>query len=160
MKLRIISGGQTGADMAALRAARSRNVPTGGWAPLGWTTEAGPAPSLADYGLVQHDLPGYPGRTRENVASADALLWFGNPYSPGGQLTLATARANAVPHFVVVAASTPADVAAWLRDYVFPVAPGGVTLCVAGNRESSSPGIGARVEAFVGELLDLLEDGS
>ncbi len=44
---RVISGGQTGADQAALRAARAAGIPTGGWAPLGWKTEEGPAPRLA-----------------------------------------------------------------------------------------------------------------
>ena len=51
MNLTVISGGQTGVDQAALRAARSCGIPTGGWAPRGWLTEDGPAPWLADYGL-------------------------------------------------------------------------------------------------------------
>lgn len=45
---RIVSGGQTGADQAALRAARAAGLPTGGWAPRGWLTEEGPAPWLAN----------------------------------------------------------------------------------------------------------------
>ena len=42
----VISGGQTGVDQAALRAARTAGIPTGGFAPLGWSTEDGPAPWL------------------------------------------------------------------------------------------------------------------
>jgi hypothetical protein len=154
--LRITSGGQTGADLGALVAARLAGVPTGGHAPSGWQTESGPAPWLADYGLVQCPGPGYPARTRRNVKAADACLWFGNPASPGGRLTLGLCRQEGVAHFVVLTESTPADAAAWLREYVFPGREG-VTLLVAGNRESSAPGIGARVEAFVSGLLGLLE---
>jgi len=42
----VVSGGQTGVDQAALRAARASGIATGGWAPKGWATEAGPAPWL------------------------------------------------------------------------------------------------------------------
>lgn len=53
---RVISGGQTGADQAALRAARACGIPTGGWAPRGWLTEDGPSLWLAEWGLVE--MPG------------------------------------------------------------------------------------------------------
>jgi len=46
---RVINGGQTGVDQAGLRAARA-GIPTGGWPPQGWLTEAGAAPWLADFG--------------------------------------------------------------------------------------------------------------
>jgi hypothetical protein len=36
---RVISGGQTGVDQAALRAAQACGLETGGYAPLGWETE-------------------------------------------------------------------------------------------------------------------------
>src|SRR5262249_34268512 len=36
---RVITGGQTGADQAAPRAARGAGIATGGWAPKGWVTE-------------------------------------------------------------------------------------------------------------------------
>jgi hypothetical protein len=48
---RVISGGQTGVDQAALRVAKAIGLATGGWAPLGWETEDGPASWLAGYGL-------------------------------------------------------------------------------------------------------------
>ena len=54
MSLRkVVSGGQTGADQAGLRAARAAGIETGGWAPKGWETEEGPAPWLSDYGLKE-----------------------------------------------------------------------------------------------------------
>src|SRR5262249_12492939 len=37
---KVISGGQTGADQGALRAARATGIPTGGWAPRRWLVES------------------------------------------------------------------------------------------------------------------------
>src|SRR5262249_40549454 len=91
MKLRIITGGQTGADQGALFAAKAKRGETGGFAAREWMTESGPAPWLAGYGLVELEWGGYPARTRANVQEARAVLWFGNPHSPGGRLTLGLA---------------------------------------------------------------------
>jgi hypothetical protein len=45
---RIITGGQTDADQAAWRAAKAFGIPTGGWMPLGFLTEAGARPEFAE----------------------------------------------------------------------------------------------------------------
>jgi hypothetical protein len=156
---KIISGGQTGTDQAALRAAHAAGIPTGGYVPRGFLTEDGPNPGLADFGLVEAPLASYPARTRLNVALADAVLWFGDPASPGGKLTLSSCRAKGIPCLVMRESITPEYAARWLLAYVFPGREGGVTLLVAGNRESSAPGIGARVEAFLGRTLGLLREG-
>ena len=67
---RIITGGQTGADQAALRAACAAGLATGGWAPAGWATEEGPALGLAFFGLVE--LPGADDATRRRWLAVDA----------------------------------------------------------------------------------------
>jgi hypothetical protein len=144
---KLITGGQTGADQAALRAARAAGIPTGGWAPLGWETEDGPAPWLEGFGLVECDEPGYPARTEANVTAADATLWFGDPHSPGGKLTLGTCRELGKPFLIVGKGTRPSEVSAWLR------AGGSGILNVAGNRESKAPGIGARVERFLCDVF-------
>jgi hypothetical protein len=85
----VISGGQTGADQAALRAARACGIATGGWAPKGWLTE-GPldeeghpfpktvaSPWLAGWELLECDEPGWRPWPRANVRDSDATLWFG-----------------------------------------------------------------------------------
>lgn len=144
--MRIISGGQSGADQGGLRAARSLGISTGGYAPLGWMTEDGPAPWLATFGLVEHDRPGYPPRTEANVRAADALIWFGDPASRGGRLTLSLCDRLAVPTIVVPEGGSvrPSSVGAFL------LARGVAgTIMIAGNRESVSPGIGGRVEWFL-----------
>jgi hypothetical protein len=153
--VKIISGGQTGADQAALFAARRFEVRAGGWAAKGWMTEDGAAPWLADHGLVECEADGYPVRTRRNVEMADALIWFGNPHSAGGRLTLSCCITQAIDHFVVIEASKPLDVAQWLRGGI--VATGDITLMVAGNRESSRPGIGKFAEEFLWTVLSHLE---
>ena len=141
---RVISGGQTGVDQSALRAATAAGIPTGGTPPHGWATEDGPAPELDVFGLVECDEPGYPARTRANVRVADGTLWIGDPSSPGGRLTIGTARQLGRPLLVVEAGTTtPADVRAWI------VEAGIRILNVAGNRESTEPGIGARAEVFL-----------
>jgi Circularly permutated YpsA SLOG family len=42
--MKIISGGQTGADQAGWRAAKACGLETGGWMPKGWKTELGCSP--------------------------------------------------------------------------------------------------------------------
>jgi Circularly permutated YpsA SLOG family len=146
---RIISGGQTGADQAALRAARTAGIPTDGFAPLGWKTEDGPAPWLADFGLVECSTPGYPARTKANVYSSDATLWIGDTTSPDAKTTMKAARTRRKDCMVVCpgASIKPSDVAAWIVQGRFR------TLNIAGNGESRAPGIGANVERFLGEVF-------
>lgn len=157
-QLRILSGGQSGCDQAALRAAKAAGIPTGGWAPLGWQTEDGPAPWLAEFGLRECPEPGYPARTKRNVADADACLWFGNPHSPGGRLTLRECTRGRVidTYTVLFGVTTPRMVADWILGTVLEGETTTQNLLVAGNRESSAPGIGAKTEAFLLEVFNLL----
>lgn len=152
----VISGGQTGVDQAALRAARACGLATGGYAPRGWYTEDGLAPWLADYGLVECVRFGYPARTERNVATADAVLWVGDMTSPGGRLTLRLSRSRGLLEscYSSPAAVMPLMVAEWLRLAV----PDGGRLLVAGNRESTSPGIGAAAERVLIEVFTLAKE--
>jgi hypothetical protein len=152
---RVISGGESGVDQAALRAARAAGIPTGGTAPKGWETEDGPVPWLADSGLVECAEPGYPPRTIANVHGSDGTLWLGATNSPGGRLTIATARAAGRPlRIVEPGVTTPSDVRRWLAE------EGVKVLNVAGNRESTEPGIGERAEAFLAVLFRITQSDS
>lgn len=107
MELKIISGGQTGADIAGLRVGRVLGFPTGGRAPKGWATLDGPKPELAQFGLTE-SMNGYRGRTIENVQAADATLVFSkNLKSPGTVLTINAARKYGKPCFVMRDAREP-----------------------------------------------------
>jgi hypothetical protein len=144
-KLReVVSGGQTGVDQAALLAARAGGIATGGWAPKDWLTEEGPAPWLADFGLAEAPTDSYPARTRLNVRDSDATLWLGDWHSPSRRATLDACRAIDRPFLIAYkGVSRPSHVLDWLAK--LDVA----TLNVAGDRESTSPGIGARSETFL-----------
>ena len=78
MKLqKIISGGQTGVDLAALHAASYLGIPTGGLAPKGWVNEDGRQEELMrSFGMVECAESGYPARTKQNILAADATLIF------------------------------------------------------------------------------------
>jgi predicted Rossmann-fold nucleotide-binding protein len=71
MLTKIISGGQTGADQAALDAAIELGIPHGGWIPKGRLTEAGPLPEK--YNLTEMPTKDYLKRTKQNVADSDRL---------------------------------------------------------------------------------------
>lgn len=91
---KVISGGQTGVDIAALRAAKAVGLETGGWMPKGWRTEAGPRPEYAEmYGIQETSSPVYPVRTRWNVRDSHITLIIGtNLYSSGLSITKAFCR--------------------------------------------------------------------
>jgi hypothetical protein len=81
---KIISGGQTGADRAALDAAIVCGVPHGGWCPKGRLAEDGPIP--AKYNLREMETESYSERTRANAADSDATLIFSHGPLAGGSL--------------------------------------------------------------------------
>jgi len=93
--LRVISGGQTGVDIAGLRAAKAAGVETGGWMPKGWRTDGGAHPEYAAlYGLRVTRSEAYPVRTRKNVASADHTLLIGTDLGSAGSRTTLRACAE------------------------------------------------------------------
>jgi len=85
--MKIISGGQTGVDRAALDAALSLGVSTGGWCPEGRLDESGIIPP--HYPLQELPGGGYMERTARNVSDADGTVIFHRGALQGG--TKATA---------------------------------------------------------------------
>ncbi len=69
MSLRILSGGQTGVDRAALAWAIRNRVPHGGWCPRGRRSENGPIP--ARYRLQETPSAAVGERTLWNVRDSD-----------------------------------------------------------------------------------------
>lgn len=148
----VISGGQTGADQAGWRAAKAAGIPTGGKMPRGYLTEDGERPGLREeFGAKALGSPAYPPRTRANVEDSDGTIWFGNPDSRGGRSTLAACVKAGRPFLPVRdGMTTPRDVVAWIQHHRIAV------LNVAGNRASTDPELGPRVEAFLGRVFRLL----
>ena len=69
---KIISGGQTGADRAALDTAIKLKIPHGGWISKNRITEDGPLPDK--YQLHEMPTDSYPKRTEQNVIDSDGTL--------------------------------------------------------------------------------------
>ena len=134
---RIVSGGQTGADRAALDVALELGIDHGGWAPHGRYAEDGPLP--ARYRLRPTESPNPAVRTALNVEEADATLIISHgPLSGGSALTRDVARRRAKPCLHVnLLERDEAGAAAAIAHWLDEVAPW--TLNVAGPRASSDP---------------------
>lgn len=81
---KIVSGGQAGADRAALDAAIACGIPHGGWCPKGRRAEDGPIPLR--YNLRETESADYADRTRANVVDSDVTLIFSHGPLRGGSL--------------------------------------------------------------------------
>jgi hypothetical protein len=82
MITKIVSGGQTGADQAALDVAIELGISHGGWIPKGRKTERGPLPSK--YQLQEMPTASYPTRTERNVKDSDGTLIISHGELTGG----------------------------------------------------------------------------
>ncbi len=143
----IISGGQTGADQAALDAAITLGIAHGGWVPKGRKTEAGPLAS--SYRLQEHHSPRYRDRTEKNILAADATLIcsFG-PLSGGSALTEALAIRHDRPYFHIdFEHASPQAAATRVEQWLARVQP--ATLNVAGPRASNDARIYQAVYALM-----------
>ncbi len=111
MIIRIVSGGQTGVDRAALDFARDANIPSGGWCPAGRIAEDGII--SVRYPLQEIPQGGYHERTCMNVIDSDGTLIIYNGTISGGTAeTLQAAKENRKPFCLIDAASIPPDNAA------------------------------------------------
>jgi hypothetical protein len=140
---RIISGGQSGVDRAALDFAIARGIPYGGWCPKGGWAEDCPDPPgvLARYPALR-ETPDRDTRQRTewNVRDSDATLVLtrSNVGSPGTSVGIAAAKTYAKPHLIVDidAPDAAGRIRAWLG-----ANPDIQILSIGGPRESEAPGI-------------------
>src|SRR5215471_7567840 len=100
-ELRIVSGGQTGVDRAALDAALELGVPCGGWCPRGRAAEDGPI----DDRYPLHETPSrdVEQRTEWNVRDSDGTLILnrGPELTGGTLLTQRVAQRDRKPWMVI-----------------------------------------------------------
>jgi hypothetical protein len=154
--IKVISGGQTGADQAGLAAAKKLNITTGGTAPKGYKTELGSNNELKTiYGLIQSHSEDYALRTESNIRSSHATLIFSNKTSsPGTKLTIKLCIKNKKKYAIIDPfSSTAKEVAATFVSDVFKSFNRDIILNIAGNRGSKSPGIQQQVEMLLVELF-------
>jgi Circularly permutated YpsA SLOG family len=96
MLKKIISGGQTGADRAAIDLAIKLSIPHGGWIPKGRKTESGPLP--LKYQLKEMDTADYPSRTRMNIVDSHGTVILSRGRLTGGsELTNVFAKVAGKP---------------------------------------------------------------
>jgi hypothetical protein len=148
---KIVSGGQTGVDRAALDVARKLGLPCGGWCPEGRKAEDGPLPS--NYLLDETPSADYAQRTKWNVRDSDGTLVLtrGQP-SEGTAFTIDTAKRLGKPCLVLDLADQPlaATVRAWANEHAVRI------LNVAGPRESKCPGIYDEAKEFLTKVFGAL----
>ncbi|RLD66137.1 MAG: hypothetical protein DRI84_05435 [Bacteroidetes bacterium] len=93
--MKIISGGQTGADQAGLMIAKDLGFKTGGLAPKDWKTSYGSQKELLESFGLKESEEGYKGRTWENVRDSNATIRLAVDFdSPGEKCTM-----NAINYF-------------------------------------------------------------
>ena len=153
---RVVSGGQTGVDRAALDVAIELDIPYGGWCPRdGWAEDLPVAPGLlALYPRLRPTPAAEPAqRTRWNVRDSDAtlILTRGRPAPASGTaLTLQLAERTGRP--VAVADLDGPRALAEARALLTTLSPGFI-LNIAGPRESTAPGTYLLARGLIAELL-------
>jgi hypothetical protein len=153
MLVKVISGGQTGADLGALTIAKQHGLKTGGWMPKGFLNQKGKHPEYAElYGMKEHPTSKrYPPRTALNVKESDGTLRIAANFNSAGEvLTMQMIDQYKKPHLDVDALIddvSPNDVANWIKRNGIKI------LNVAGNSEWSCPGIGEFTIAFLDEVF-------
>jgi putative molybdenum carrier protein len=145
---KIVSGGQTGVDRAALDVAQRLKLPCGGWCPEGRKAEDG---SLASsYTLIETPTADYAQRTKWNVRDSDGTLVLtrGRP-SEGTAFTIEAAKRLGKPCLVLdlLDRPSPDTVREWANAHAVRV------LNVAGPRESRCPGIYEEASSFLTKLF-------
>jgi Circularly permutated YpsA SLOG family len=148
MLSKIISGGQTGADRAALDWAIKRGKAHGGWCPKGRKAEDGTIDWR--YNLVETPSEDYSQRTEWNVRDSDGTAVFSirRELRGGSLLTVELAEKYSKPVIHLRQEDERTNHALELRSFIKEF--GISVLNVAGPRESDEPG----VYRFVSRVLD------
>ena len=167
MRLRkIVSGGQTGVDRAALDIAIKLNIEYGGWCPKGRIDERGIIPSeYCDLTEVEGDFTcdqdNFNARTVKNIIDSDATLiivpsWpLPENIKDGTILTIEEIRRQNKPYYILNIKDYDINVFSdWITNSAVEI------LNVAGPRESNSPGIYEKsltiIEDFILNLISKL----
>lgn len=146
--LKVISGGQTGVDRAALQVAKDLGMETGGFMPKGWLAQDGLHPEFrASFHMQEDPRAGYTSRTEKNVLLADVTVRIAYNFQSAGELaTLRFITKHHKPYldilwckegtFVVQGVDSLHD---WLILQMDTFGP--MTVNLAGNAERTAPGI-------------------
>ena len=146
--IKIISGGQTGVDRAALDFALEQGIGCGGYCPKGRKAEDGRIDPR--YPLQETESTSYPVRTERNVKDSDGtLILTDGPATGGTAATIKFAQEYKKPYLVIDLGlgGDPEIVRKWQQTNKIRI------LNIAGPRESKSPGIHDRIVEFLRKML-------
>ena len=155
--VRIVSGGQTGADRAALDFAMLHDIPYGGWCPKGgWAEDLSSPPGLlSSYPAMKETPETRPEqRTEWNVRDSSlTLILVQSPELEKSKGTVLTKSIAAKLNRPCLVANMAAEdevntVRRWLDENI-----GEGILNIAGPRESESPGLYEQAKQFLGEVF-------
>jgi len=147
---RIISGGQTGVDRAALDVAMAAGIACGGSCPAGRMADDGPIPET--YPLQEIADKDHLVRTENNVRDSDgSLLLYREQLHGGTAYAVEMAKHLGRPVLAIDLNNPPdiADVVGWVAENQLQ------TIHIGGQREQSSPGIYDQASDFIRCLLDM-----
>lgn len=145
---KIVSGGQTGVDRAALDAAMARELPVGGWCPKGRRAEDGQVPEK--YPLTETPTAAYEQRTARNVRDSDGTLIITRGQLEGGTAltrTEAERQGRPVLHVRTSDIVPVPMIRAWGEENNIRV------LNIAGPRASEEAGIYEQARTLLDTLL-------
>jgi Circularly permutated YpsA SLOG family len=151
---KIVSGGQTGADRAALDFAIAQSIPHGGWCPKGRRAEDGVISNR--YALTETPDADYTQRTEWNVHDSDGTVIFslGERLSGGSEQAARFADRYRKPWLHLVQRGDTLAAAEMLRQFL--IRNSIKTLNVAGSRESEEPSVGEFTTSVLEALLEML----
>lgn len=148
---KIISGAQTGADIAGLEVALEFGLKTGGTMPFGYKALDKCHPEYKDlYGIEFHSSSSYVPRTRKNVQDSDGTIRLAFDFSSKGELCTLKAIEHFKKPYIDVDLNDPIpiiDVVNWVNENNIE------TLNVAGNSEQTVPGSHAAATDYLTKLL-------
>jgi len=116
--MKIISGGQTGVDRAALDVALKHHIKCGGWCPSGRTDEDGEIP--ARYPVKELKKGGNDERTARNVHDSDGtIIIYFHEFEGGTAHTVGCCMQDRQPYRMIDAAKySPEDAATLMVSFV------------------------------------------
>ena len=135
--MKIISGGQTGVDRAALDVALKHGIDCGGWCPAGRSDEFGRIP--AQYPLKEVEGGGFTERTSQNVKDSNGtIIIYFRQLRGGTEQTMRFCVEQQRPHELIDASKISVEdaarlVADFVRRHKIDI------LNVAGPRQSEWP---------------------
>jgi len=153
---KVISGGQTGVDRAALDAAMDADITTGGYCAQGRKAEGGIIP--AKYPLVELDSPESYYRTEKNVIESDGTLILNKGNMTGGtkltdHYTVKYDKPKLIIQIDADIIADPINVVRWL------IAQNISVLNVAGPRESRfREGIYKEAYRYLNRVFSMLKE--